>query len=692
MGLGEELRLAWFVSVNAVVLASAWRIASRLGGRSLSQALLDTLLLNYLIQYVIVCGLGACGILSPINIAYGVMVVGAGTFLSTHLVKSTTPRISQMTHEGRIAMAILLFAAGYLLSYALDRRYLPVLETDALAYHLPTAIGWLQSGHLKLFEAWYWNPANSFSPLAAEAFMAWAIAPMQSDIFVRYVQTPALLIVGLAMYRIGRHLGARPIVAACVAVAAMLSRSIFAQATLVKDDLFVAAFFLTAVAAMGEVGSQNEEGETHHDPIAPWRIGIAVGLLVATKYPALLTLPLLILLMPSLLGVWTAKQWILAFSIVAILAGPWFIRNWITWDNPLFPMIIRIGGHTVWGGVFNVTRDASTRTPSAIWSMVTHGYFGTPAPFLLILMSIWVIAAVMYARQRFSSKYEKRPSTVRFAIWGPIVGPIVFSLASPHPEIRYFFPFLLPLFAAASLGLRLFDRLPRLQIATVTAIALAATMTSFESGLLSFVARFAEGGIIIATLGLAAAILWMRFKRIVIGIAAVVIAVISLPMYVNWRVYARSVVETATTVWPNQYGPIGQAWIAARDELPANATIAYANTYLIYPLYGSRLERRVLYAPVRSGEITFADLPNLGDRVPQSRIVETVTAAMNQGADEATWLNNLNRLGVTDLFIAKHERSENPPELQFTRDHPELFQLEFENDAASIYHRSQKSP
>jgi hypothetical protein len=349
-------------------------------------------------------------------------------------------------------------------------------------------------------------------------------------------------------------------------------------------------------------------------------------------------------------------------------------------------MIIKIGGHTVWGGIFNVTRDASTRTPSAIWSMVTHGYFGTPAPFLLILMSIWVIAAVMHARQRYSPKYEKRPSTVRFAIWGPVIGPIVFSLASPHPEIRYFFPFLLPLFVATALGLRLLVRLPRLQIATAAAIALAATMTSFESGLLSFVARFAAGGIIIATLGWTAAALWMRFQRIVIGVAAAAIAVAFLAMYVNWRVYARSVVESATTVWPNQYGPIGQAWIAARDELPTDAAIAYANTYLIYPLYGSHFQRHVLFAPVRPGEITFADLPRLGEQVPQDRIVETVTAAMNKGADEATWLNNLERLGATDLFIAKHERCEDPPELMFVHNHPNFFQLEFENDAAVIYH------
>jgi hypothetical protein len=204
MAFGEEARLVWFAGLNAIVAWSAWRVATRLGGRSVSQALLDTMLFSYLFQYIVVCCLGSIGLLSPQALTLATLVIGACAFALTTWAASPRPPLAQLTAETRWAMAILFFAAGYLLSYSIYRADLPVLETDALAYHLPTAIGWLQSGHLQLFESWYWNPANTYSPLAAEAFMAWLLAPMQSDVFVRFVQTPALLMVGLGILERGR--------------------------------------------------------------------------------------------------------------------------------------------------------------------------------------------------------------------------------------------------------------------------------------------------------------------------------------------------------------------------------------------------------------------------------------------------------------------------------------------------------
>jgi hypothetical protein len=371
MDWSPELQLIWCIGLGALVLAASWRIASRLGAQSLPQVLLDTLLINYLLEYVIVCGLGLVGLLTPAAITVAAFLALAIAWIST--ARSNRVAFSPRTGEFRATLAILLFGAGYLLSYAFYHASASVLETDALAYHLPTAIGWLQTHRLTLFPAWYWNPANTFSPLAAEAFMAFLIAPFRSDMLVRFVQIPALLMIALAMYRLGRHLRARPILAACVAVATMLSRTIFAQGTLVKDDLFVAAFFVTAVVGLAEAGDHCSQ--VKHDCLIPWRIGIAIGLLIATKYPALLTLPLLLLAIPwSQVRQWGWRQTRgigIVLAGVSVLAGPWFLRNCLYYGNPLFPMIIRLGGWQMFAGMFNVSRDASTRTAFAIWSMVT---------------------------------------------------------------------------------------------------------------------------------------------------------------------------------------------------------------------------------------------------------------------------------------------------------------------------------
>ena len=57
-----------------------------------------------------------------------------------------------------------------------SQRLCPPLATDALTYHLPAAVFWLQKRRIVLFQTWFFNPANTYSPLAGSMFMTWLLA------------------------------------------------------------------------------------------------------------------------------------------------------------------------------------------------------------------------------------------------------------------------------------------------------------------------------------------------------------------------------------------------------------------------------------------------------------------------------------------------------------------------------------
>jgi hypothetical protein len=719
----QELRLLWFLGLNTLLLANIARAASAFSGNRRSWLLLDVLLFNYVIEYALVCGLGVFGLLTPVNLSIGAVLIAAVLIL---LSPRTIP--SRATDAacriGYAPLFVLLFPVAYELAFLVYRRDLPVLETDALAYHLPVAIEWLRTAHLPILQTWYWNPTNTYSPMGAEAFIAWLIAPMGSDLFARSVQAPALIMVLLAMYRIARTLGASPFIAACAAAATVLSRSFFSQASIVKDDLIVAAIFLIAVAALADVAHAKRAG----DRLSPLRVGCAIGLLIATKYPALIALPLLLLLLaprlrtapfrklfnasisdtgvaasaatsasPSAPPVWTKFQLATAAFIAFALPAPWFLRNAIAFGNPLYPLILKVAGHPLFPGLFRTDPDPAMHTPSGIWHMMTAGYFGTPAPFLAAVALLWLMGLLIPNSSDAGSEVLPRPgfelSTPsptpnplrHFAGLGALAGLILYAVASPYPEVRYFLPFFLPFYAGATRGLLAFNRWPPIQALAALAFVIAAAGTTFETEHIAYVVQFSLEAGILAGLALALVLLWRTRRRFAIAIltlAAILLAGVS---YVQFNSFADRVAENADVIWsrPDTYGPLGEAWFFIRHNLPPASTIAYANTNLIDPLYGPAGTRRLVYAPVRLGVHTLADLPPFGEHIPQDQIFQATTAAMNQNADLATWQQNLRQSGAEFLFLVKHGSSDNPPEAGF------IAALDwkpiFENEAAALY-------
>ena len=299
--LPDELRLVIAIAVNAFVFVAAFRFSRRIASQDRIGAALDALLILYLVQYLSVCVPGLLGILraetmllSATALGTLMLVIDRRAGFSPHVVESTetscaTQRVPRPARRSEMLVfsACLLFVLGYFCGAIYTQSSGPLVGDDALTYHLPAAGQWMQTGRIGLYNTWFFNPANTYSPLAGSTFLVWLIAPIGADQLAQFVQMPALILIFLAIIQIARSLGVRLSVASLAATGALLSRPFVSEAILIKDDHFIAAFFLAIVAGLMQ--------ERLNDRLGPWRIGIGLGLFFATKYTALLTAPLLLL-------------------------------------------------------------------------------------------------------------------------------------------------------------------------------------------------------------------------------------------------------------------------------------------------------------------------------------------------------------------------------------------------------------
>jgi hypothetical protein len=573
--------------------------------------------------------------------------------------------------------ACALFTGGYLLCYAWIQRFIPPVATDSLVYHLPTAVQWMQTGRLGIYPTWYWNPAASYSPATSSTFMAWWMAPVQGDVLVRFVQLPALMLIFFLAVRLCRLLGCGRTLAGLIAAAAALSRPLFSEAMFQKDDLYVTAFIAAAVLALTQ---ENLRGR-----LGPWRLGITLGFIFASKYTVLLACPVFLFLIDAPFRArWKVKEYLIVFAIIAVMAGPWYVRNAVLTGNPLYPVDVHLGPIHL-QGLFGTERDQQLRAVGGIWRMLSQTYHSLPMVLIVPLVLGWLWA--LWAGR----KMIVRQPLARACAIGSVITLLIFLATSPHHEVRYIFPLMVLWFAAMGMG---FSRLGKVGVAIALLIAIVSTMTSFSTLIVGVVASLAGIALAIAVVGTGFIFLGDRLRlnaRQVAGIGAIAVLTIAMVAYVQWHAYVEQYRALRQAVWSGDRGYPREAgvWKFVDEQTPANASIAYANMYFVYPFYGPDLRRHVDYAPVRRGLHDFLHFPRMGDRVPGDLIVQRMTRVMDSDADQATWLQNLRNMHADYLVVAKNESDRgldaDPPELRFAGADKRVFSKMYEDGYGAVY-------
>jgi hypothetical protein len=663
MGSGvEAMRLAWAAMLLAAPLAATYRLARRFSPPL--DAAVDALLGAYLIQYLCVGILGILGILS----AGSITILGA-IFCAALWRAGRGPRAGNepiANFDKAVLLACLLFAIGYIGGVVYFQRLAPPLATDALVYHLPAAVQWLQHRRIDLFQTWFFNPANTYSPLAGSMFIAWLLAPMGNDSLARFVEIGPLLLVFFCMLRICRNCGARPALAAPLALAAVLSRPLLVECTLTQDDIFVAAFFAAVVA--------NLSADHLKQPRSEIRLGVALGLLLATKYTVFLSLPILLLAVdaPFRAG-WKSRRWMLMLGTTALLAGPWYLRNWIETGNPIFPTRMNLGLFRL-PGLFSVAPSQKLSAPADVWQTLSQDFYSLPGIVWALLAAAWVLAMI---RSRAAALIDPLR---RLILLGPLVGLIIFIRFSPYAEVRFLLPTILLLFAAASIALQGKFWLQ----GCAMLILVAAIGTSFPSIYSMQIAQCCTAAAAVTVIGIS---LW-RVDVEMIGlrrgfpVISLMVAAVAIALALSgWSAYLVDYRASALPVWNDQYGSPAEIWEYVQTELPPASTIAYTNSAMVYPLFGFDLSRPVIYAPLRRG-ISIKTLEFPQGRLSGEQIDADSATAPNASPDRQAWLENLRSAHAQFLVIFGDAGA---PEISLAAGDPGDFHLIYQTPAGTIY-------
>ena len=310
-------------------------------------------------------------------------------------------------------------------------------------------------------------------------------------------------------------------------MAAILSRPLFSEALFAKDDLIVTALFLAAVMAFGQ--------KNLRDRFGPWRLGIALGLMLASKYTVLLVCPLFLFLMdaPFRAG-WKRRDFAIAIVIAALLAGPWYLRNILMTGNPLFPAEIRPFGIHLFPGLFGTERDQQLRTARGAWRMLSSTYHSLPIALLVMLPVAWIAACIAAGRSLLVDPMR------RATILGSMAVLLLFLAASPHHEVRYLFPLIVLWFDSAAFAIVRWLSKPWMQICAALVLAGTSTATSFNVLLERRIAGFAGMALVIAVLGVG--IVLLIHHRPMVKRPAMLVALLLCAggIYVCWHAYVTS--------------------------------------------------------------------------------------------------------------------------------------------------------
>ena len=649
MSFDVELRLLLCIAINAAILFTLFKSL---------RCLTSTLLVWLLIQYVSITLTGVIGVLSTSAVC-GVAVV---LTLMVHFLlrakakhhandKSIPLLTFQPTASLLLNSLAICIPIGLYVAVIWIYRSTPALGDDPLTYHLPAAVTWIQQGKLTLFETWFFNPANTFSPLGGSAFIAWWMILSGDDTLARFVQLPAVVLIAVSVFALLR-LGRVAMTPALFAAAAVVvSRPILPQVLLAKDDLYVIAFALCAGLFL-----------LRRNPLLA---GIALGLMLSIKITAIFVLPVVLLATPTLRP--RLKSVVMTLSPIIVLAGPWYLRNLILTGNPIFPSTIAF-----LPGLFAPTADPILRSPDLVWANLTAGYFSLPVPTFALALVSYIALLFVSKRTSFTDPFR------RFFILGPPLLFALYVLFAPFSEVR-FVGLAFVLLIASSALLR-FSFVPAF-------ILVACLLTGFARDQLLLLAPVAASIAVIVFIILSAGLLLHKnqrdiFDRLRIPVAAIVTLLLSLYAFVEYRAFQSGLREIAMISYEDRYGPIALAWQEVDSNIPVDARIAYASTSLIYPLFGAELSRRVVFVSPRADVVKLTNFPRSADALSGPQIFDRFTSLPTENAEFTIWIERLRQERIAYVFIARPS-----PLIDFVRNTPQtanVFEIVFENDAAII--------
>jgi hypothetical protein len=218
----------------------------------------------------------------------------------------------------------------------------PATQGDAMSYHAPLSVFLWHDGNLTSFLD---RAPGNFAlahPASTELWIG-ALRLVGGDRLADLGQLPFALLVSVAVGAFTRRLGGGPGAAWLAGGAVLLAPLVVGQLGTPANDLATGAV-LVAVAALAAAPA----GEWNCNRAAI--VGAGLGLVAGSKL-ALLPLAAALAIVAAASVVQTSDQrksrLLVACGVFAVVVSPWWIRDMIRFQNPIYPARIPIYGHGV---------------------------------------------------------------------------------------------------------------------------------------------------------------------------------------------------------------------------------------------------------------------------------------------------------------------------------------------------------
>ena len=233
----------------------------------------------------------------------------------------------------------------------------PPYAWDALTYHLPSVAQWIQHGKIFIIETP--NLRSNVFPMNVELFYLWNLIFLKNDIIVDLSQFFFALLGLLTVYSIGKKVGLNTKNSFVAAVLYFFTPLILIQSKTCMTDVAVAAMFLIAINFAFQYSKNFKTSNLFF-------CGIASGILVGSKFTgAIFAFSLCIWILISLVTYhsknfhqtsWISKKGtisiyskpiinIFCFLVpVVILGSYWYLRNLMHFGSPFYPFGLKILG------------------------------------------------------------------------------------------------------------------------------------------------------------------------------------------------------------------------------------------------------------------------------------------------------------------------------------------------------------
>ncbi len=430
------------------------------------------------------------GVLIALNLAVSALVFILGVWPNRRQISEVHNALRETWRSRRKSIAAVFLVALFLGITVWNLGwgwFLPPREWDALNYHLPIMAAFYQSHSVfPIPSPIYWIRTY---PINGELVQLWALAAVGVDKVVDWAFVPSIIGGAIAVYGLGRRLGAKPeaaIFGACVM--AFAPRMLLQQVDMMNDALFAAwmamgLYMILGLPASGEVDRRRD--------IRLSALGAAAGagLVAGLKFTGLVyALGLIVLFfvrwflgrpknIPAPAKASGKTPWIRVLLPAVILflglsVYP-YLRNWAVNGNPVAPYIVQVDGLVIFNGSRELSEFASSNTVPEEQSMgvAQRTLYGWMEPYQSVhdlalggLGPLWIIVGVpaLLAWVVLSLRRRKILELILVAV---ILAGCLVTPAFWYP--RYILPVLILGGAAAAVVLEGLGRWPRRLVAAV---------------------------------------------------------------------------------------------------------------------------------------------------------------------------------------------------------------------------------